>query len=69
MVDYTAPDYAAAGITLAEDIREARRVLRRRRAIRCAAMILGAAVMFSAGALVERAHGPLPVPASCATEG
>jgi hypothetical protein len=56
MTHCTAADYAA-GITLAEDFREAIRVRRCRRALQSVALILGAFLMFSAGILFERLTG------------
>ena len=57
MTDYTAADYAAAGITWGEDLRLATKIMRRRRALRCATLILGGVLMFSAGMLLERLTG------------
>jgi hypothetical protein len=57
MADFTEADYAAAGITWAEDLREATRIMRRRRALWCATLVLGAVLMFSAGMLFERLVG------------
>jgi hypothetical protein len=44
-------------ITWGEDLREAGRVLRRRQRLRCAVLIVGALLMFSAGMLLERLAG------------
>ena len=59
MAAYTEADRisVATRITWAEDLREATRIMRRRQALRCAALALGAILMFSAGALFERLAG------------
>jgi hypothetical protein len=44
-------------ITWGEDLRRAEKILRRRLALRCAALVLGAALMFTAGMLLERLAG------------
>ncbi len=44
-------------ITWGDDLRQAVKVMRRRRALRCTALVLGALLMFSAGALFERLAG------------
>jgi hypothetical protein len=44
-------------ITWGDDLRQAAKVMRRRRALRCTALVIGAAIMFSAGLLFERLAG------------
>ena len=57
MAAYTEADRIRVAATWAEDLREATRIMRRRQALRCAALALGAILMFSAGALFERLAG------------
>jgi L-aminopeptidase/D-esterase-like protein len=58
MTHYTADDYAAAGITLAEDFREAIGARRRRRIRQIAAIVLSLALAFGAGVATGVNAGP-----------